>query len=204
MADLRRELSGLDAGSRGVPAVLHRAGQGGRRPRNGRRLLGRPDLLAGKVSRRSPGRPSAGVSTTSPRRARAPHCSRWPGSADCRRRSGRWRLCGGPDSDGTELLGVAATLMRDGYSPDLSPLYGPSAGPLHRIPPYVFDTSNRFWFDGAGRAPRCRRSSPRNVTPVAERQQPPRSRTPGGRGLGVDRRCRRLLGRRAGPVQPAR
>ena len=57
-------------------------------------------------------------------------------------------LCGGPDSDGTELLGVAATLLRDGYSPDLSPLYGRPAGPLHRIPPYVFDTSSRFWFDG--------------------------------------------------------
>lgn len=57
-------------------------------------------------------------------------------------------LCRGPDSDGTELLAVAATLMRDGYSPDLSTLYGGSAGPLHRLPPYGFDTSNRFWSDG--------------------------------------------------------
>ncbi|QNI09027.1 type I polyketide synthase [Mycobacterium kubicae] len=57
-------------------------------------------------------------------------------------------LCNGPDSDGTELLGVAATLMRDGYSPDLAALYGGPAGPRHRIPPYVFDTSSRFWFDG--------------------------------------------------------
>src|SRR5262249_46011859 len=57
-------------------------------------------------------------------------------------------LCVGPDSDGTELLGVAATVLRDGFSPDLSPLYGRAAGPLHRIPPYVFDTSSRFWFDG--------------------------------------------------------
>ena len=57
-------------------------------------------------------------------------------------------LCGGPDSDGTELLGVAATMLRDGFSPDLSPLYGRPAGRLHRIPSYVFDTSSRFWFDG--------------------------------------------------------
>ena len=29
-------------------------------------------------------------------------------------------LCSGPNSDGTELFGVAATLLRDGYSPDLA------------------------------------------------------------------------------------
>ena len=80
-------------------------------------------------------------------------------------------LCGGPDSDGTELLGVAATLLRDGYSPDLSPLYGRPAGPLHRIPPYVFDTSSRFWFDG-GVAAAVPTAQPAVVTPVAERQQP--------------------------------
>jgi acyl transferase domain-containing protein len=57
-------------------------------------------------------------------------------------------LCSGPDSDGTELLGVAATMMRDGYSPDLAALYGRPAAPPQRIPPYVFDTSSRFWFDG--------------------------------------------------------
>jgi acyl carrier protein len=80
-------------------------------------------------------------------------------------------LCAGPDSDGTELLGVAATLMRDGYSPDLSPLYGQPAGPLHRIPPYVFDTSSRFWFDRevAAVPPTVQ---PATVTPVAEREQP--------------------------------
>ncbi len=61
------------------------------------------------------------------------------------------RLCGGPDSDGTELLEVAASMLRDGYSPDLSPLYGGTAAPLQRIPPYVFDTSSRFWFDGGRR-----------------------------------------------------
>ena len=80
-------------------------------------------------------------------------------------------LCGGPDSDGTELLAVAATLMRDGYSPDLSPLYGRPAGPLRRVPSYVFDTSSRFWFDGriAAAVPTAR---PAVVVPVAERQQP--------------------------------
>lgn len=57
-------------------------------------------------------------------------------------------LCSGPESDGTELLGVGATLMRDGYSPDLAALYGGPAGPSRRIPPYVFDTSSRYWFDG--------------------------------------------------------
>ena len=80
-------------------------------------------------------------------------------------------LCGGPDSDGTELLGVAATVLRDGYSPDLSPLYGRPAGPLHRIPPYVFDTSSRFWFDG-GVAAAAPTAQPAVVTPVAEREQP--------------------------------
>ena len=86
-------------------------------------------------------------------------------------------LCGGPDSDGTELLGVAATVLRDGYSPDLSPLYGRPAGRLHRIPPYVFDTSSRFWFDG-GVAAVAPTAQPAVVTPVAEREQP--SRAPAG------------------------
>jgi acyl transferase domain-containing protein len=57
-------------------------------------------------------------------------------------------LCSGPNSDGSELLGVAATLLRDGYSPDLTPLYGEPAGPLQRLPAYVFDDTSRFWFDG--------------------------------------------------------
>ena len=82
-------------------------------------------------------------------------------------------LCAGPDSDGTELLGVAATLMRDGYSPDLSPLYGRPAGPLHRIPPYVFDTSSRFWFDG-GIVAVPPTAQPAPVTPIAERERPAR------------------------------
>jgi acyl transferase domain-containing protein len=80
-------------------------------------------------------------------------------------------LCGGPDSHGTELLGVAATLLRDGYSPDLSPFYGRPAGLLQRLPPYVFDTASRFWFDGrvAASVPTTQAAV---VTPVAERQQP--------------------------------
>jgi acyl transferase domain-containing protein len=80
-------------------------------------------------------------------------------------------LCGGPDSHGTELLAVAATMLRDGYAPDLSPLYGRPAGPLRRIPPYVFDTSSRFWFDGrvAAGVPTAR---PAVVTPIAEPRQP--------------------------------
>jgi acyl transferase domain-containing protein len=82
-------------------------------------------------------------------------------------------LCVGPDSDGTELLGVAATVLRDGYSPDLSPLYGRPAGRLHRIPPYVFDTSSRFWFDG-GVAAVAPTAQPAVVTPVAERENPSR------------------------------
>jgi acyl transferase domain-containing protein len=82
-------------------------------------------------------------------------------------------LCGGPDSHGTELLGVAATLLRDGYSPDLSPLYGRPAGRLHRIPPYVFDTSSRFWFDGEVTAV-SPTAKPAAVTLIAEREQPAR------------------------------
>jgi acyl transferase domain-containing protein len=94
-------------------------------------------------------------------------------------------LCGGPDSDGTELLGVAASMLRDGYSPDLSPLYGRPADPLQRIPPYVFDTSNRFWFDGgvAAAPPTAAvnglreepTTQPATVTPVVEREQPARA-----------------------------
>jgi acyl transferase domain-containing protein len=86
------------------------------------------------------------------------------------------RLCAGPDSDGTELLGVAATVLRDGYSPDLSPLYGRPADGLYRIPPYVFDTSSRFWYDGriAVVEPTAQ---PSVVTPVDEQETP--SRAPG-------------------------
>jgi len=86
-------------------------------------------------------------------------------------------LCGGPDSDGTELLGVAATVLRDGYSPDLSPLYGRPAGRLHRIPPYVFDTSSRFWFDG-GVATEAPTPQPAVVTTGDPQEKP--SRAPAG------------------------
>ncbi len=80
-------------------------------------------------------------------------------------------LCSGPHSAGTELLGVAAALMRDGYSPDLDPLYGEPAGTLQRIPPYVFDDSSRFWFDGPVAYPAQRTSSgqDRTATPPAAR-----------------------------------
>lgn len=83
-------------------------------------------------------------------------------------------LCGGPDSQGTELLGVAAILLRDGHTPDLSPFYGRPAGPLQRIPPYVFDDSHRFWFDGrvTAAAPTAR---PTVVMPVDEPEQPARA-----------------------------
>lgn len=57
-------------------------------------------------------------------------------------------LCGGADSDGIEPLAAGGTLVREGFSPDLSPFYGRPVGTLRRIPPYVFDTSRRFWFDG--------------------------------------------------------
>jgi acyl transferase domain-containing protein len=80
------------------------------------------------------------------------------------------QLCSGPDSDGTELLAVAASMLRDGYSPDLSALYGSPADPLERIPPYVFDASSRFWFDG-GVAAATGAARPAVVTPVTEREQ---------------------------------
>jgi acyl transferase domain-containing protein len=79
-------------------------------------------------------------------------------------------LCGGPYSDGTELIAVAASMLRDGYSPELSPLYGRSAEPLQRIPPYVFDTSHRFWFDGAVAAVPSTAQT-QIATPIAEREQ---------------------------------
>jgi acyl transferase domain-containing protein len=87
-------------------------------------------------------------------------------------------LGGGPDSAGTELLAVAASMLRDGYSPELSPLYGTPADPLQRVPPYVFDTSSRFWFNGeVAVAPAT--AQPRIAAPVAEREQ--RAPVPAGR-----------------------
>ncbi|MBX7432670.1 acyltransferase domain-containing protein [Mycobacterium sp. Y57] len=87
-------------------------------------------------------------------------------------------LCGGPDSDGTELLAAAAAMLRDGYSFDLSPCYGAPAEPLQRIPPYVFDNSTRFWLDG-GVAAAPPTAQPPIVTPVAEPEQ--RAPAPAGR-----------------------
>jgi len=52
-------------------------------------------------------------------------------------------------------------------------LYGGPAGRLHRIPPYVFDTSSRFWFDG-GVAAVPPTAKPAAVTPIAEREHPAR------------------------------
>jgi acyl transferase domain-containing protein len=91
-------------------------------------------------------------------------------------------LCGGPASDGTELLAVAASMLRDGYSPDLAPLYGTPDDRLQRPPPYVFDTCSRFWFDGE--VAREEPTSPSAmVTPVAEREQ--RARVPASPEKGV-------------------
>ena len=78
------------------------------------------------------------------------------------------RLCGGPDSDGTELLEVAASMLLDGYPADLSPLYGGTGAPLQRVPGYAFDTSSRFWFDGGVAAPTAA-ARPDVVTAPAER-----------------------------------
>jgi acyl transferase domain-containing protein len=89
-------------------------------------------------------------------------------------------LCRGPDSDGTELLGAAAALLRDGHVPDLSPLYGSPAGPLHRIAPYVFDTSNRFWRASGVTAPAPARSA--DVTVAGPHQT---ARIPAGRGAAL-------------------
>lgn len=57
-------------------------------------------------------------------------------------------LCDGLDSDGSELLATGAALLRDGFSPEVAPFYGTSGDTMHRIPPYAFATSSRFWFDG--------------------------------------------------------
>ncbi|BBX96242.1 type I polyketide synthase [Mycobacterium lacus] len=80
-------------------------------------------------------------------------------------------LCTGPNSDGTELLVVAASMLRDGYSPDLTPLYGRPAGRLPRIPPYVFNTAHRFWFEGGVGAVAPPTPSA-TVIPVGERERP--------------------------------
>lgn len=86
-------------------------------------------------------------------------------------------LCGGKDSDGTELLAVGGRLLRDGFSPDLTPLYGQHGGPLRRIPPYVFNTSGRFWFDG-GVATVVQTSEPAVVEHVADGSCDEQSTTP--------------------------
>ncbi|QLL07318.1 type I polyketide synthase [Mycobacterium vicinigordonae] len=57
-------------------------------------------------------------------------------------------LCSGSGSQGRELLEVGATLLREGYPVDLSPIYGDPAGASERIPPYTFDDGSRFWSDG--------------------------------------------------------
>src|SRR6201999_1145471 len=51
---------GARAEPRGVPTFLYRARQRSRGPRNGRRLLGEPDLFAGAIFRGSPGREERG------------------------------------------------------------------------------------------------------------------------------------------------
>jgi acyl carrier protein len=53
-------------------------------------------------------------------------------------------------------------------------LYGRPAGRLHRIPPYVFDTSSRFWFDG-GVATETPTPQPAVVTPGDPREKPSRA-----------------------------
>ena len=92
-------------------------------------------------------------------------------------------LCTGPNSDGTELLAVADSMMHEGYSPDLAPLYGTSPGPVHRLPPYVFDDSRRFWSDGphayqaGGNGTRPRQDT-QHVS--AELPTPPAEQSPSG------------------------
>jgi acyl transferase domain-containing protein len=56
----------------------------------------------------------------------------------------------GPNADGTELAEVLAALHHDGLDPDWSALFAPAHRVLHRIPGYVFDTRNRFWFAANG------------------------------------------------------
>ena len=60
VAEFRHAAVGARAGPLGVPALLYRARQRSRGPRNGHRLLGQPDLFAGAVFRRSPGRQECG------------------------------------------------------------------------------------------------------------------------------------------------
>lgn len=82
-------------------------------------------------------------------------------------------LCDGMDSDGGELLAAGATLVRDGFAPAVSPLYGGYSDPLHRIPPYAFSTSSRFWFDGGiATAPRAAESAPAAAA-VQQAPKPP-------------------------------
>lgn len=89
-------------------------------------------------------------------------------------------LCSGPDSDGSEFLRVASTLLRDGYSPDLTPLYGEPAGPVQRLPAYVFDDTSRFWSDSPVNdlQQRVRGGHVESTAPAAEcaEQQPAHNR----------------------------
>ena len=112
-------------------------------------------------------------------------------------------LCAGPDSDGTELLGVAATLLRDGYSPDLSPLYGRPGRPAapdsavrlrHLQSVLVRRRGRRRAADGpAGGGHTNRRARTSGAGTGRHRE----------RGTGCDRRSRRLFSRPACPVRPA-
>lgn len=81
--------------------------------------------------------------------------------------AGALPLCTGPGSAGTELLAAAAALLRDGFSPDLTPLYGRAEGPRQRMPLYRFDTANRYWLAGSA-APARRAAAVSPAHPAAD------------------------------------
>ncbi len=99
--------------------------------------------------------------------------------------TGSLTLCAGPNSSGTELLAAAATMLRDGYSPqslDLTAFYGQHPGPLQRMPPYVFDTANRYWIEGGQSTVARPSGSSADATEIAPTQP---ARSPASQELGV-------------------
>ena len=203
VAEFRRELSWAGAGSSGVPALFHRARQGSRGSRNGHRLLGHPDLFAGAVFRRRPGRHECGKCRLCRRGRSAIHAARAgpavrtaaadPVAGLVRRTGFRWNRTVGRscDADARRVLARPVAVVR----PARGPTAPDSAVRLRHLQSVlVRRRGRRRAADGQARGGHARR----------------RARTAGAgtgrpreRGTGCDRRSRRLFSRPACPVHPA-
>ena len=203
VAEFRRRAVGAGAGSRGVPAVLHRGRQRSRGPRNGHRLLGQPDLFARAVFRRSPGRYQCGENRLCRRGRSAAHTGHAGPAvrtaaadpvADIVRRTGfRWNGAAGRSCDAAarRVLARPVAVVRPGRQARCTGFRLTSSTP----PVGSGSTAGSVpGADGPARDGHAHRRA-KTVGAGAGRAR--------ARGAGLDRRRRRLFGRRDCPVQPA-